>query len=109
MECQQSVCAGAVLALAVFVVSLLAQGDSQGGEVKYCTVLQLCLTLLLVLEKIISSPCFISPIARNLWCSCVLSPLPNLAFLFQKPSGADTQSGCEFFITIRHHSWWDGL
>lgn len=45
MEWQQGVCAGAVLALAVLVVSLLAQGDSQGGEVKYCTVLQLCFTL----------------------------------------------------------------
>lgn len=30
------VCTGAVLALAVLVVSLLAEGDSQRGEVKYC-------------------------------------------------------------------------
>lgn len=99
------VCAGAVLALAVLVVSLLAEGNSQRGEVKYYAgtqdswVFNCAIDSLLVLEKIILSLCFISLIAQTLSDITYCQLCQNLPFIPET-----SWSRCSVWFCILHHN-----
>lgn len=99
-ECQQNVSAGAVLALAVLVVSLLAQGDSQGGEIKYCTALQLCFTLPACPWENNFISMFHQPnCTKHLVLLCIITFTQPCLFIPETP-----QSRCWVWFWILHHN-----